>query len=306
MPQGHPPFASPHLAQMLLGQWAALVAVVVEATAAFPSPLVIKEESESLSRNCSVSPGEHVEWRQNGQPRENSSRELVIDSLDIPHAGNYSCWAGSRLVQSFYLAIRMDHSHFIKAEGSKERPAITCWAPSYSGTLNCFWKSQKAATFLVHLKHRDSGAELCSTEVALPGHQDVQIQLKNCSLCPHAEETPATPLRLVLQALSALDGMYAEAFKTFLLRDIVRPDAPAYLNVTGGKVSWAPPASWDLPTTYFPLRYHLRLESAAGRQELYPLAEKEWVTGKNWHKAQIRCQDALTTSSWSPWREWKK
>lgn len=38
--------------------------------------------------------------------------------------------------------------------GRKKEPAITCWAPSYSGTLNCSWKSQNPATFLVHLKHR--------------------------------------------------------------------------------------------------------------------------------------------------------
>lgn len=47
----------------------------------------------------------------------------------------------------------------------------------------------------------------------------------------------------------------------------VKPDAPAYLRVTGQKVSWAPPASWDLPATYFPLKYNLRLESASGRKE---------------------------------------
>lgn len=47
----------------------------------------------------------------------------------------------------------------------------------------------------------------------------------------------------------------------------VKPDAPAYLKVTGQTVSWAPPASWDLPATYFPLQYHLRLESASGSME---------------------------------------
>ncbi|XP_034281943.1 interleukin-12 subunit beta-like [Pantherophis guttatus] len=288
---------------MLLGKWVALVAVVMEATAAFPSSLLIKNEDANITRNCFGSPGEQVEWKQNGQTLEDSGGELVINNLDIPYAGNYSCWAGPRLLHSFYVVMWLNHSYFFKAEGTKKEPAITCWAPSYSGTLNCSWKSQNPATFLVHLKHRDTEAELCSTEVVLPGNRMVQIQLNNCSFCSYAEEMPVI---LVLKGLSEDGGGYNEVNKTFLLWDVVKPDAPAYLNITGRKVSWAPPASWDLPTTYFPLQYSLRLESASGSQENFLLDEKELITEQNWYKAQIRCQDPLINSSWSSWQEWKK
>ncbi|XP_039189880.1 interleukin-12 subunit beta-like isoform X1 [Crotalus tigris] len=312
---GQPPtYASlPHLTQMLLGKWAALLAVAVamEAMAAFPSSLLIRKEYENLTLNCSSSPGEQVEWKWKGDTQQESGREFVIYNLDFPFAGNYSCWAGSRLLESFHVALGVHHSYFFKAEGAKEEPeepAISCWATSYSGTLSCSWKSQNTATFLAHLKRKDTEAVLCpSTEVVLLGNRVVDIQFNNCSFCPYAEEAPLTPLVLVLRGLSEDGGGYSEVKKTFLLRDIVKPDAPAYLKVTGQTVSWAPPASWDLPATYFPLQYNLRLESASGSKENHLLlAERELTTKQNWSKAQIRCKDALISSSWSSWQEWKK
>lgn len=67
---------------------------------------------------------------------------------------------------------------------------------------------------------RDTEAELCSTEMALPGNRIVQIQLNNCSFCSHAEEAPITPLVLVLKGLSEDGRGYNEVKKTFLLRDV--------------------------------------------------------------------------------------
>ncbi|KAM3832224.1 interleukin-12 subunit beta-like [Vipera latastei] len=309
---GQPPteVSLPRLTQMLLGKWAALLAVAVamEAAAAFPSSLLIRNEYEDVILNCSSSLGEQVEWKWKGDTQQESGREFVLYNLDFPFAGNYSCWDGSRLLESFHVAVRVHHSYFFKAEGAKEEAAISCWATSYSGTLNCSWKSQNPATFLAQLKRKDTEAVLCPpTEVALLGNRVVDIRLNNCSFCPYAEEAPLTPLVLVLRGLSEDGGGYSEVNKTFLLRDIVKPDAPAYLRVTGQKVSWAPPASWDLPATYFPLKYNLRLESASGRKENhFLLAEKELTTAQNWSKAQIRCQDPLISSSWSSWQEWKK
>ncbi|KAG8134264.1 hypothetical protein E2320_007397, partial [Naja naja] len=252
---------------MPLGKWAALVtvAMVMEATAAFPSSLLIKNKYDNIIQNCCGSPGEQVEWKWNGKRFNGLGQELVINNLDISYAGNYSCWAGPRLLQSFYVVV-----------GTKEEPVITCWAPSYSGTLNCSWKSQNAATFLARLKHQDTEAELCSTEVALPGNRRVQIQLKNCSFCSYAEEMPVTPL--VLGGGEGAGWTRSDGSPALLA---VKPDAPAYLNITGRKVSWAPPASWDLPITYFPLQYSLQLD-----RTLFPLQdEKELITEQKWHKA---------------------
>lgn len=67
---------------------------------------------------------------------------------------------------------------------------------------------------------RDTEAELCSTEVALPGNRMVQIQLNNCSFCSYAEEMPVMPLVLVLKGLSEDGGGYNEVNKTFLLWDV--------------------------------------------------------------------------------------
>lgn len=62
-----------------------------------------------------------MEWKQNGQTLEDSGGELVINNLDIPYAGNYSCWAGPRLLHSFYVVMWLNHSYFFKAEGEQGR-----------------------------------------------------------------------------------------------------------------------------------------------------------------------------------------
>lgn len=79
--------------------------------------MLIENEYANITRNCSGSPGEQVEWKQNGKTLEDSGGELVIYNLDIPYAGNYSCWAGLRLLQSFYVVMWVNHSYFFKAEG---------------------------------------------------------------------------------------------------------------------------------------------------------------------------------------------
>lgn len=53
--------------------------------------------------------------------QQESGREFVIYNLDFPFAGNYSCWAGSRLLESFHVALGVHHSYFFKAEGERGR-----------------------------------------------------------------------------------------------------------------------------------------------------------------------------------------
>lgn len=60
-----------------------------------------------------------MEWKHNGEALEDSGRELVIHNLDIPYAGNYSCWAGAQLLQSFHVVLWVNHSYFFKAEGER-------------------------------------------------------------------------------------------------------------------------------------------------------------------------------------------
>ncbi|XP_025030632.1 interleukin-12 subunit beta-like [Python bivittatus] len=289
---------------MLLGKWAALLAVVVvmEGTAAFPSPLLIRKVGEEAALDCTGAPGEKVEWQHEGRTQPESGRHFSLHHLDIPYAGNYSCWAESRLLHSVYVAVWVPEVYLIdEREGEEGEPAITCWAPSYSGILNCSWKSLHQATFQVHLRRTEPDAALCpSVEVAVPGNKMVHILLEDCSFCPYAEETP---LVLVLKGL-AEDGGYTEVRKTFFLREIVKPDAPSYLSIVGQRISWAPPVSWNLPAAYFPLQYNLRLESSSSKEDLFIDGLELTTKQENWQKGWIRCQDRFMNSAWSSWREW--
>ncbi|KAM9663403.1 interleukin-12 subunit beta-like isoform 2-T2 [Morphnus guianensis] len=86
------------------------------------------------------------------------------------------------------------------------------------------------------------------------------------SFCPFAEELH--PLQLQLEGLS--DTSYLNFSIHFFIRDIVRPNPPQNLTVQQWgeqlHLSWAPPASWPLPKSYFALLYRLQYELPNGTQ----------------------------------------
>lgn len=53
---------------------------------------------------------QQVNWTQNGEPElmaevVRNGQTLTIIGLDLPSAGNYSCWAGAQLLDTTYVVV---------------------------------------------------------------------------------------------------------------------------------------------------------------------------------------------------------
>ncbi|KAG6920699.1 Interleukin 12B-like, partial [Chelydra serpentina] len=136
--------------------------------------------------------------------------------------------------------------------------------------------------------------------------QPFTVTLADGTFCPFAEEP--RPLELALEGISA--GSFVNITRRLFLRDIVRPDPPQDMAAQskGGRLhlSWAPPASWSSPHSYFLLRYQLEYErpdGTTGSLQLEGVTETS-VDG-DVRRVQIRCQDPLVNSTWSPWTTWQ-
>ncbi|EMP29835.1 ATP-dependent RNA helicase DQX1 [Chelonia mydas] len=71
-------------------------------------------------------------------------------------------------------------------------------------------------------------------------------------------------------------------------------------------LSWAPPASWSSPHSYFLLRYQLEYEHWDGTKGSLQLeGVTEMSVEGDVRRVQIRCQDPLVNSTWSPWTTWE-
>uniref|UniRef100_A0A8C3IMF3 Fibronectin type-III domain-containing protein n=1 Tax=Chrysemys picta bellii TaxID=8478 RepID=A0A8C3IMF3_CHRPI len=137
--------------------------------------------------------------------------------------------------------------------------------------------------------------------------QPFTVTLADGTFCPFAEEP--RPLELALEGISA--ESFVNITRSLFLRDIVRPGPPQDVSAQskGGRLhlSWAPPASWSSPHSYFLLRYQLEYQhwdGTTGSLQLEGVTETS-VEGDVWW-VQIRCQDPLVNSTWSPWTTWQK
>ncbi|KAM9663402.1 interleukin-12 subunit beta-like isoform 1-T1 [Morphnus guianensis] len=90
----------------------------------------------------------------------------------------------------------------------------------------------------------------------------------------------------------------------------VRPNPPQNLTVQQWgeqlHLSWAPPASWPLPKSYFALLYRLQYELPNGTQvHRYVEGVEELQLQDRMRRVRISCQDPYANHAWSPWSAWK-
>ncbi|XP_050801488.1 interleukin-12 subunit beta-like [Gopherus flavomarginatus] len=240
-----------------------------------------------------------------------AGRTLTLQGLDQPATGNYSCWRGPRLLDSTYVVV--SDPEYPLLQGSPGH-AVTCQAESYHGELTCSWTALRPATFRAHLSRNPGSAPRTWVYVgggaALQGPDQPQsftVTLADGTFCPFAEEP--RPLELALEGISA--ESFVNITRRIFLRDIVRPGPPQDVAAQskGGRLylSWAPPASWSSPHSYFLLRYQLEYkqwDGTTGSLQLDGVTEMSVEGDVRW--VQIRCQDPLVNSTWSPWTTWQK
>uniref|UniRef100_A0A8B9PK72 Interleukin-12 subunit beta n=1 Tax=Apteryx owenii TaxID=8824 RepID=A0A8B9PK72_APTOW len=148
--------------------------------------------------------------------------------------------------------------------GQEEGMNVSCQAESYRGSFRCSWRAPSFAVFRARLT-RSNGS--FGDWVHVAGHRGrFNANFTDPSFCPFAEELH--PLQLHLEGLS--DTSFLSFTVHFFIRDIVQPDPPQELTVRrrGDRLylSWAPPASWPLPKSYFALFYRLQYELLNGTQ----------------------------------------
>ncbi|XP_067153348.1 interleukin-12 subunit beta-like [Apteryx mantelli] len=273
------------------------------ALTAFPQKFQVGNLDEDMVVKCNTSE-QQVTWTLNGEPEPMAElvaegRTLTILGLDLPATGNYSCWAGSILLDATYVVVRST-----SPPGQEEGMNVSCQAESYRGSFRCSWRAPSFAVFRARLT-RSNGS--FGDWVHVAGHRGrFNASFTDPSFCPFAEELH--PLQLHLEGLS--DNSFLSFTVHFFIRDIVQPDPPQELTVRrrGDRLylSWAPPASWPLPKSYFALFYRLQYELLNGTQvDEYLEGAEETSLREGARRVRISCSDPYASPTWSPWSAWQ-
>ncbi|XP_062430638.1 interleukin-12 subunit beta-like [Rhea pennata] len=288
---------------MLLLVGLVLCLTSAHALSSFPQKFQVGNLDEDMVVKCNTSE-EQVTWTLNGEAEPmaelvTEGRTLTILGLDLPATGNYSCWAGSVLLDTTYVLVRST------SPPGKEGMNISCQADSYRGSLRCSWRAPSFTVFRARLM-RSNGS--FSDWVHVAGRRGrFNASLIDPSFCPFAEELH--PLQLHLEGLS--DNSFINLTVHFFIRDIVQPDPPQELTVRrrGDQLhlSWAPPASWPLPRSYFALLYRLQYELPNGTQVNKDLeGTEEMSLQEDARRVRISCRDPYASPTWSPWSAWQE
>ncbi|XP_054059375.1 interleukin-12 subunit beta-like [Rissa tridactyla] len=270
-----------------------------DALTAFPPKFQVGKLNGNVVLKCNTSE-QQVTWRQNGDMElmaefDAQGQTLTISGLDLPATGNYSCWAGTILLDATYLVV---------SRPREKRMNVSCQAESYRGSFHCSWTGPHSAVFRARLTRSDGSS---GEWVPATGHHgQFSASFVDPSFCPFAEEL--RPLELHLEGLS--DTSYLNFSIHFFIRDIVRPDPPQELTVQrrGEQLylAWAPPASWPLPKSYFALLYRLQYELPNGTQvDKYVEGAEETQLQERAQRVRISCQDPYINPAWSPWSAWQ-
>ncbi|XP_075566009.1 interleukin-12 subunit beta-like [Pelecanus crispus] len=270
-----------------------------DALTTFPPKFQVGNLNGNMVVKCNTSERQ-VTWTQNGETEPMvelvaKERTLTILGLDLPATGNYSCWAGTVLLDATYVVV---------SSTRKEKMNISCQAESYHGSFHCSWAGPPSAVFRARLTRSNGSLGEWVPAAGSSGHFSASFM--DPSFCPFAEELH--PLQLELEGLS--DTSYHNFSYQFFIRDIVRPDPPQNLTVQQRgeqlHLAWAPPASWSLPKSYFALLYRLQYELPNGTQvDKYVEGTEETQLRECARRARISCQDPFTNPAWSPWSAWQ-
>ncbi|XP_068797146.1 interleukin-12 subunit beta-like [Struthio camelus] len=289
--------------KMLLLVGLLLCLTPAHALTTFPPKFQVGELDEDVVVKCNTAVPQ-VTWTLNGELEPMAElfaegRTLTILGLDLPATGNYSCWAGSVLLDTTYVVVRST-----PPAGKEEGMNISCQAESYSGSFRCSWRVPRFSVFRARLT-RSNGSFGEWVHVA-GRHGRFSASFTDPSFCPFAEELH--PLQLHLEGLS--DNSFLNFTIHFFIRDIVQPDPPQKLTVRqqGNQLylAWAPPASWPLPKSYFALLYRLQYELPNGTQadkDLEGVEETSLPAGTR--RVRISCRDPYASPTWSPWSAWQ-
>ncbi|XP_051537250.1 interleukin-12 subunit beta-like [Myxocyprinus asiaticus] len=272
------------------------------------SNVLVLEVSDLSSTEVSVHcgeqfEGEDIQWERNGERIAESGNRITV-TIDGLRGGNFTCHRpnGDLLNYTLLLVHPVAFPRGVLMH-SNDREFVSCTARNYSGHFHCSWKwhqerTQRAVVYFAAI--RNSSVINCTLDSNISG-----LTCIDKDHCPYSEESRGINLTLLVRNLYRLE----EHHRSFLIRDIVKPDKVSITKIEGDMFEWHPPETWMFPCSYFPLSYEVKVvpynnscDYTGSRVEKNEINETQYkVNNKKTYTFCVRAQDPLTKNIWSDW-----
>nr|XP_043882783.1 interleukin-12 subunit beta [Solea senegalensis] len=270
----------------------------------FPENFVVAKMNDAKPVILTCGTEEPVTWKHGDHVLEDYGDDIIqhegqnlsFSDVDSPILGEYSCWAGEKMISSTYLLLEAQEEEDLDS-------LISCWANSYNCNFTCNWNDTRYSVRLGLGPECTEGGKSCHWVSSYDRLQGGGFQfVLSHSLSPYAEES--TMLELTAQAI--LNHSIHKIKKMFYLRDIIRPDSPKIVTWQDVgqelKVTIEPPSTWSTPLSFFRLEHeieYIRKHDGKVGRSLSALIPKGIV------KMRVRSRDLLVPLNWSEWTLWK-
>ncbi|XP_016380468.1 interleukin-12 subunit beta-like [Sinocyclocheilus rhinocerous] len=272
-------------------------------------PNVVALEVSNLSSfavllHCGEQYGvEEIYWERNGESISQTGN-LITVIIDGLHGGNFTCHRPNRDLLNYTLLL-VHPVEFPKGVliQSSDREFISCTARNYNGQFHCSWKwhqerIQRAVVYFTAIRN--------SSPINCTLHSDISgLTCIDTDYCRYSEESRSINLTLFIRNLYRLE----EHHRTFLIRDIVKPDKVSITKIQDDVFEWHPPETWSFPCSFFPLSYEVKVvpnnhscDYTGSRVEKNETNETHYkVKFKKAYTFCVRAQDPLTKKVWGDW-----
>ncbi|KAL1252634.1 hypothetical protein QQF64_017327 [Cirrhinus molitorella] len=198
--------------------------------------------------------GEQIYWERNGESISETGNHITV-AIDGLHGGNFTCHRPNRDLLNYTLLL-VHPVEFPKGGvliRSIDKEFISCTARSYNGQFHCSWKwhQERIQRAVVYFKAiRNSSIINCTLDSDISG-----LTCIDKDYCPYSEESRSINFTLLVRNLYRLE----EHQRTFLIRDIVKPDKVSITKIQDDVFEWHPPETWSVPCSFFPLSYEVKV-----------------------------------------------
>ncbi|KAM8865042.1 interleukin-12 subunit beta [Synchiropus picturatus] len=272
--------------------------------------VVTQNESSHVKIHCDTTSPGPVTWKFNGADLEQvdfayhqEQLDLMVEEVDQPMLGEYSCWRNGVQLSSTHLLEEdvVNDEHF--------KSFLRCWAKSYDCHFSCEWNHSVYSTVRLGLGSNCSQG-LTSCQWVQSSHRTLKGKLHfdiAHHLTPFAEETDV--LTLTVEAFADHYSYYSNILRKtrhFFLRDIIQPDSPDIVKCEEEgialNVTIEPPSSWSRPHSFFQLEHEIEYVSRDNGEHG---TTTSILIPQGVSRLRVRSRDPLVMSRWSHWSKWK-
>ncbi|KAM4676696.1 interleukin-12 subunit beta [Discoglossus pictus] len=242
--------------------------------------------SKTVTLKCNAPENEEVYWSRN----ENG----IITVREEPDGGQYTCYfqKNGTEVNSISVLINDKSSTLL----SLEQP-IQCEAKNYSGHFNCSWTS---SLDIQHHFHAERGLSNIHCDHPVQHNSVYSVRCHDTQTCEFEEEQQQIRVELHVKT----ETKYEKHVSMFVLRDIIKPDPPINLSISGNVLKWSYPKTWCNVHSYFPLIFKVNYTSNHNREKIEQVDQtsltiKSKPNQKHPLNFCVQARDMFYKSSWS-------